>query len=346
MRRRLLIAPIAALLVGVVAIVLPLGSPSSAVATAEPVPTLGYTVIDDGTGLCDLYSIDLATGVLTNLPAASSYAACVFDLAVAPNGTVYGITGTRFFTVGSVAPAYDSLGGAELVTFSADGTPSGTSLTVDGLPISGISAGSIAVNAAGVVYVVGINETTCDPRLTAPGSFDPSDTYAFNCLFTVNLSTGALTQIGEGFAPNSAVFGLTSCASTMWTISPGMIPLSTPNQPASIALPWFAIDPTTAVATPGGVGSELLGYDCLATGNTIYALSNAFIGVTANSLQPLPLQPDSTLGTVDPLTGVFTPTVALSDPHPLIFSFLDFAVAPLPVVPDPVPEPVTPVFTH
>ena len=346
MRRRLFLAPIAALLLGIAAIVLPLGSTSSAVATVEPVPTLGYTVIDDGTGLCDLYSIDLATGVLTNLPAPSSDAACVLDLAVAPNRTVYGITGTQYFTVGSVRPAYDSVGGAELVTFSADGTPSGTSLTVDGLPITGISAGSIAVNAAGVVYVIGINETTCDPRLNAPGSFDPSDTYAFSCLFTVNTSTGALTQIGEGFAPNHPTYGLTSCASTLWTISPGMFPSSADTQPASIFLPWYALDPATAVPTPGGVSSLLAGYDCLPTGNTVYALTTSFLGVTANSLQPLPVRPDETLGTIDPQTGTFTPTVVLSNPHALLFSFLDFAVAPLPVVPDPVPEPVAPVFTH
>ena len=341
MRRILSLVPVVALVLGAAAIVLPFGSTSSAVATAEPVPTTGYTVIDDGSGSCDLYTIDLATGVLTNLPAPSSNAACVNDLAVAPNGTVYGVAGTRFFSSTSVAPAYDSVGGAELVTFSASGTPSGISLTVAGLPISGISAGSIAVNAAGVVYVIAINETTCDPRLNAPNSYDPSDTLAFHCLYTVNLTNGELTQIGDGFSPNTPIFGLTSCASSMWTISPGLRPGSIGNQPATLSIPWFAIDPATALATPGGDSTQLLGYDCVATGNTVYALSSSSFGVVSNALQPQILA-DAYLGTVNPQTGVFTPTVTLSNPQAALYSFLDFAVAAPPVV----PEPVAPIFTH
>ncbi|MEX1218112.1 MAG: hypothetical protein WEA11_06320 [Acidimicrobiales bacterium] len=359
MTARRIVLTFAALALVAAAFVLPFGSSSNSDAnavTAPAEPVTAFTIIDDGQGLCDLYSIELATGLLTNLPAASSDAACVFDLAVAPNGIVYGITGRRFFNTGSLTGSADSLGGAELVTFSADGTPSGTSLTVDDLPISGVSSGSIAVNAAGVVYVIAINETTCDPRLSAPESFDPSDTYAFHCLFTVNLATGALTQIGEGFAPNAAVLGLTSCASTMWTISPGMFQPAGDNQPATVAIPWFALDPTTAIPTPGGIGSEITGYDCLATGDTVYALSTSSFGMTANSLEPK-VRNDATLGTIDPHTGVFTPTVALSDPQALIAWFLDFAVVPPPVVPEPVVsttvvpttvvlDPVAPIFTH
>ena len=203
MTARRILLPFAALALVAAAFALPFGSSSNSNAnavTAPAEPVTAFTIMDDGQGLCDLYAIDLATGALTDLPAPSSEAACAEDLAVAANGTVYGIAGTQFFVVGSVSPAYDSLGGAELITFSADGTPSGQTLTVGGAPISGISGGSIAIDAAGTVYVIAINETTCDPRLTAPGSFDPSDTLAFNCLFTVNLSTGELNQVGDGFS--------------------------------------------------------------------------------------------------------------------------------------------------
>ena len=327
------------------AFVLPFGSSSNSKAnavTAPAEPITGFTIMDDGQGLCDLYAIDLATGALTDLPAPSSEAACADDLAVASNGTVYGIAGTQFFAVGSVSPSYDSLGGAELITFSADGTPSGQSLTIGGLPISGISAGSIAVDVAGTVYVIAINETTCDPRLTAPGSFTTGDTYAFNCLYTVNLSTGELTQIGDGFSPNRGVYGLTSCASNMWSLVPGLMPLSVDQSPASIGIAWASIDPTTGIPTEAGISTQLLGFDCVATGNKVYAMSTGGYGPTANAITPsAPAIPE--LGTVDPTTGVFTETVTMSNPTGYIY-WSAFAVLPIPVEPE--PAPLAPNFTH
>jgi hypothetical protein len=342
--RRILL-PFAALALVAAAFVLPFGSSSNSNAnavTAPAEPVTAFTIMDDGQGLCDLYTIDLATGALTDLPAASSEAACAADLAVAANGTVYGIAGTQFFTVGSVNPAYDSVGGAELITFSADGTPSGQTLTVDGFPISGISGGSIAIDASGTVYVIAINETTCDPRLTAPGSFTTGDTYAFSCLYTVNLSTGELTQIGEGFSPNSAVYGLTSCASNMWSLMLGLVSIAVDQSPASFGIPWASIDPTTAIATEAGISTQLLGYDCVATGTKVYAMSADGFGLTANAIRPsAPVIPE--LGTVDPTTGVFTETVAMSNPTGYIY-WSAFAVLPIPVEPE--PEPVAPNFTH
>jgi len=331
--RRILL-PFAALALVAAAFVLPFGSSSNSNAnavTAPAEPVTAFTIMDDGQGLCDLYTIDLATGALTDLPAAASEAACAADLAVAANGTVYGIAGTQFFTVGSVNPAYDSLGGAELITFSADGTPSGLSLTVGGRPVSGISGGSIAVDAAGTVYVIALDEATCDPRLTAPGSFTTGDTYAFSCLYTVNLSTGELTQIGEGFSPNSAVYGLTSCASNMWSLMLGLMPLSVDQSPASFGIPWASIDPTTAIATEAGMSTQLLGFDCVATGNTVYAMSADGFGLTANAIRPsAPVIPE--LGTVDPTSGVFTETVTMSTPTGYIY-WSAFAVLPIPVEP-------------
>ena len=349
MTAKRIVLPIFVVALVAAAFVLPFGSSSNSNANAVTTPAepvTAFTIMDNSQGLCDLYTIDLATGALTDLPAPSSEAACAQDLAVAANGTVYGIAGTQFFAVGSVSPAVDSLGGAELITFSADGTPSGLTLTVGGFPISGISGGSIAVDAAGTVYVIAVNETTCDPRLNAPGSFDPSDTLAFNCLFTVNLSTGELNQVGEGFSPNRSVFGLTSCASNMWTFMPGLMPLSVNQSPASIGIPWASIDPTTGIPTEAGVSTQLLGHDCVATGNTVYAMSTGGFGVGANNLTPsVPGIPD--LGTVDPTTGVFTETVTMSTPTGYI-SPLAFAVLPIPVepAPEPNPAPLAPNFTH
>jgi len=350
MTARRIALPFLAVALVAAAFVLPFGSSSNSNANAvvaSTAPTLGYTIVGDGAGLCDLSTIDLATGALTDLPAPSSEAACADDLAVAPNGTVYGIAGFRFFAAGSVTPMTDSVGPPELITFSATGVPSGQSLTVDDVNISGISGGSIAVDATGTMYIIAINEPTCDPRLNAPGSFDPSDTVAFNCLFTVNIASGALTQVGEGFSPNQPVFGLASCGSTLLSQVPGLMAPLNGNQPATFGLPWASIDPTTGVPTEEGISTQIFGFDCLANGNTVYAMSAYFSGPVPTSFEPQGVAPSGLrLGTVDPLTGVFTETVTISD-STAIFPYASFAVAPVPVVPDPVvPEPVVPNFTH
>ena len=345
MTARRIVLPFFVVALVAAAFVIPFGSSSNSTANAvvaTAAPTLGYTIVANGTGLCDLNTIDLATGALTDLPAPSSEAACADDLAVAPNGTVYGIAGYQFFAVGSVGPAADSLGDPQLITFSANGTPSGQTLTVDAAPISGIFGGSIAIDAAGTMYVIAINETTCDAGLNANGSFAPSDTLAYNCLFTVNIATGALTQVGQGFSPDNPVFGLTSCASKMWSQVSGLMAPLNGNQPATVGLPWASINPTTGVPTEAGISTQIFGFDCLATGNTVYAMSTVFVGYGPTSIEPQGAAPGSfSLGTVDPATGVFTETVTLST-IPAFIPWPAFAVAPLPVVPDP----VAPIFTR
>lgn len=338
---RRLLATTAVVALTASAVVLTFGSNSSAVASSTP--TKGYTLVYNGEGQCDLNSIDLATGVLTDLPAASSEAACAQDLAVAPNGTVYGLTGNRFFT-GSVAPSIvDGLGGGELITYSADGTPSGLSLTIDDLPISGINDGSIAVDAAGTVYVIALNETTCtvDLPLSVGEFVTAPDGDAFNCLYSVNLTTGSLTQIGDAFAPNAPIWGLTSCADTMWMLTPGAVPTSFPHEPATLSIPWVSINPVTAELTEAGASTILLGYDCLATGNTVYALSSMSFGDASVSMDTADVATEHALGTVDPATGVFTPTVDLTT-SVVLNNFSAFAVAP----PAATPDPAVPVFTR
>jgi hypothetical protein len=105
-----------------------------------------------------------------------------------------------------------------------------------------------------------------------------------------------------------------------------------------------SIDPTTAIATEAGISTQFLGFDCVATGNTVYAMSTGGFGPTANDISPsAPAGAD--LGTVDPTTGVFTETVALDASSGYIYP-LAFAVLPIPVEPEPAPEPLAPNFTH
>ena len=195
--------------------------------------------------------------------------------------------------------------------------------------------------------MIAVNETTCESQPIDLQSFAPSDTYIFNCLFTVNLSSGELTQVGDGFPPDTAVLGLTSCASDMWTLMFEPDPFSGFLE----EIPWVSIDATTAIATEAGITTQVLGYDCVATGNTVYAMSTG-LGLTANGIAPSEFV-GADLGTVDPTTGVFTETAAMTypsnnNPNSSI-SLLAFAVLPIPVEPAPEPgpaAPLVPIFTH
>ena len=194
------------------------------------------------------------------------------------------------------------------------------------------------------MYVIAVNETTCNNDINPKGSFAPSDTLAYNCLFTVNIATGALTQVGQAFSPDNPVFGLTSCASKMWSQVSGLMAPLNGNQPATVGLPWASIDPTTGNLTEAGISTQIFGFDCLATGNTVYAMSTVFLGSGPTSIEPQGAAPGPSilaLGTVDPATGVFTETVTISDSTAVV-PYAAFAVAPVPVVPDP----VAPVFTR
>jgi hypothetical protein len=164
-------------------------------------------------------------------------------------------------------------------------------------------------------------------------------------LFTVNIATGVLTHVGDGFSPNHAVFGLASCASNLWAQVPGFIAPANGNQPATLGMPWASIDPVTGVPTEAGISTQIFGFDCLAAGDTIYAMSTDFLPFGPTSIEPQGAAPGSfSLGTVDPATGVFTETVTLST-IPAFIPWPAFAVAPLPVVPV-VPDPVAPIFTR
>ena len=130
----------------------------------------------------------------------------------------------------------------------------------------------------------------------------------------------------------------------MWSLIPGISPTSVEQSPASIGVPWASIDPATAIPTEAGISTQIFGYDCVATGNTVYAMSTAGFGVGANNLTPsAPAIPD--LGTVNPETGVFTETVTMSTPNGYI-SWAAFAVLPIPVEPEPEPAPLAPNFTR
>jgi hypothetical protein len=280
----------------------------------ERVPVLGYTVISHDDGSCDLNSIDLATGQLTDLPAPSAISACSTDLAVAPNGTVYGLDGDHPYRLTSLDPYVDSDGNPHLITYDRDGYPTITTLTNNDNVLTGLLDGGIAVSADGTIWTQIQDATVCDSPLDPATGLYISDSVPLVCLFTINPLTGVATLVGPASPYALGFVGLTSCSSAMHTLAFELFtPGSLSNQPASLLLNWGLIDTASGAVIFVPVQSPPSGYDCLPTGDTVYALD-----WHSGSNQ---------LGTIDLTTGDFTATVALSDPDADI-SYVAFAVAP------------------
>ena len=293
---------------------------SSSASSSAPgaTPVLGYTVIDNGDGTCDLNSIDLVTGQLTDLPAPSAPGACSSDLAVAPDGTVYGLDGDHLYGVGSFDPARDSDGSPHLISYDAAGNASITILTNNDNLLTGLMQGGIAVAADGTIYAQIQDATSCSNMVDQTTGLYISDNIPLVCLFTIDPITGVATLIGPSNQLDGLFVGLTSCASAMRTLGYGAnFPFDMPNQPASLLLTWSTVDTATGAVVPGSAESPPPGYDCATSGDTMFALDSH-----GGSNQ---------LGTIDLTTGAFNATVALSDPDAAI-SWWSFAVA-TPAVP-------------
>lgn len=293
-------------------------SSSASSSTPGATPVLGYTVIDNGDGTCDLNSIDLVTGQLTDLPAPSAPGACSSDLAVAPDGTVYGIDGDHLYGVGSFDPARDSDGSPHLIEYDAAGNASITILTNDDNLLTGLLLGGIAVTADGTIYAQIQDATSCANMINPTTGLYISDNLPLVCLYTIDPVTGVTTLVGPASQSYALFVGLTSCASAMRTMGPeANFPFDNPNQPASLLLTWSTVDTSTGAVVPGTGQSPPPAYDCATSGDTVFALDSH-----GGSNQ---------LGTIDLTTGAFTPTVSLSDTAAYI-SWYSFAVA-TPAVP-------------
>jgi hypothetical protein len=303
------------LAIGLAAIAVSIVTLSSSASSSTPgaTPVLGYTVIDNFDGTCDLNSIDLTTGQLTDLPAPSTPTACSADLAVAPDGTVYGIDGDHFNFPGSLEPAADSQGSPHLIEYDADGYASITILTNNENFLTGPRQGGIAVTTDGTIYAQIQDATLCDNMINPTTGLYISDSIPMVCLFTIDPVTGVATLVGPSNQLDGLFIGLTSCASAMRTMGPGMNDLTAlSNQPASLMLTWSTVDPSTGAVVAGTGQSPPPAYDCATSGDTVFALDSH-----SGSNQ---------LGTMDVATGAFAPTVALSDPDAFI-SWYSFAVA-------------------
>ncbi len=309
---------VAAALGALAAVIIVPAVPASSVATAP----MGYTVIT-GDGSCDLATLDLVTGTLTDLPAASSPEACAVDLAAAPDGTVYGI-GIPNFSPGSIeggnlAQAAEA---GTLVTFAADGTASTTPIVVEDGTEGNTIFGGIAVSASGTIYVhLVTDEPGCDtgnplPSTTLPAA-EPQYAGDSVCLYTLDAGTGVATLVGTTGLFQTPFFGLSWCA--------GLLTIADTTENGE----WGTESTSTGEVTIGATVTEFpLGYDCdSTTGGPLWSLQSPNGGGFG------PLANEVTINTVDPATGALTEIVPVSD------SAADLMA--LAVVPTAAPAPTT-----
>lgn len=256
-------------------------APTSAAATS-----IGYTIIDNGDGTCDLATIDLVDGTLTDLPADSSPAACVEDLAADSEGAVWGIAGD-VITPGSV-PAADVETDILIVEFSADGTPNATPVFMpDDITSTILAYGGIAFDPAlGAVIQVGTSGTNA-----ACGAVTNV------CLLTYDPETGVATPIGGSGQFSTPYEFLTSCTSGLYTT----------YDPDGIA--FATVSPTTGEVSDGSFLDQFaFGFDCAPGTDTMYGIS-----FDANALQGNGPASGQAVGTFDPESGAFTQIAAVSD---------------------------------
>lgn len=296
-------------------------------------PVIGYTLLSyDGQETCELATIDWMSGLVTDLASTPTTEACVTDLAVAPDGTIYGIKAFELFGAGgpSCVASLCTTPLARLVTFAPDGTASDIEIAAPAeYPFTTESLNGfrgIAVDDDGVVHVI-VNGLWVDITDCSPGPVDGSVTgtspadgrYDWTaCLFTVDPTTGVMTPIGPSRWPGNYLAGFSIGDEEAWTLMFAVSPLdATPSDGPAIY--WSSVDLDTGEVTPiGSTYSPENGlFDQLRSGATIFALITD------------PVTEEYVTGIVDPLTGVRTPIAPL--------------VAELP--PKPEPEPVTPAFT-
>jgi len=164
------------------------------ISPAAAAPLAYTTVFTDGG--CQIVTVDIANGTTTVLSAAPDPAACVRDLAVAPDGSLWGID------------EVEDSGGPEvtLVQFDpATGAILDSGLLTGTFDFSSLESGGIAFDAAGTLYVHMVTDQF--------GCFG-----AFVCLYRVDPATRASTFVGPSFQPEIPMFFLTAnCAGAMLT---------------------------------------------------------------------------------------------------------------------------------
>jgi hypothetical protein len=306
---------------------------------AEPTePPAAYTIdgVDFPDG-CALQRLDLGSGTVTPLPAAPSPEACVIDLAVAPDGSVWGIGPAP--TEGPFLPAF-------LTHFDADtGAVLSSTLFTGAFSEAQLRYGGLAFDSAGTLYAQLVTD-------------EPGCDVDFVCLYTVDPSTAVATFVGtpgDDFAETFLAFLAADCGTAMETVVPAIIddaatdaswdgPTAADHGADSLA----SYDAATGALTQGpelvDPNDFVVGLDYFRTDGTLYALiaprllpGEESVEATVDDVYASAFQ--VALYTVDPATAEVTLVAPLSDPEANIATLGIAGECPVPAPPPIVLEP-------
>ena len=302
--------------------------PASPVSSQDTGPTTGYTlIIDQQAEGCRLATIDLTTAAVAALPAAATSVACVNDLAVAPDGTVWGIAGSRLLDgdPGDLILGFTPQAESPLALVAFDPTTGAVADTVT-IDIPGddgdafLPEGGLAITPDGTVWALFAAEACDDGNQ--------------NCLWTIDPATGAASLVGNTDTFELEMFGLAACTAGVVTLLPTEINQEA-STPAFFPSPDVGfLDPATGALTEGpAVADTVVGYDC--SGASGWALTGE--GRPNRPDASVAQAVDAVLTTFDPATGTLTDIGAVTPS--------DADVVLLAVPPTSVPAPTTTTTT-
>ena len=314
---------------------------NAGVAATPEAPPAAYTIINASLLLsCTLASVDLTDGTVTALPAGGSAEGCVRDLAVAPDGTVWGV---RQLQEPPALVQFDPVTGAVLSSDEITGS----------FDLVALEEGGLTFDAGGTLYVQLVtDEPGCD-----------SDAV---CLYTVDPATAVATFVGGPGAANeetSMDILAADCAGNAATTessragggeTTSLAESDDDVEAAELFRRLDSIDLTTGLVTDGpdfDEGFAVAGLDYDRVSGTLYAIGTFELNPVEESTSSTtaatdvaPAEFDSSLFIVDPATAEVTPVAPPSDPNINITTLGIGGTCP---VPEPVPAPVVlePTFT-
>jgi hypothetical protein len=217
-----------ATLLGLVA---PIVGPAPVASAADG--AIGYAMV-----YCELHTLDLETGELTDLPAFASPATCAADLAVAPNGTVWGLV--------DIPVPTSPLRAGFVVRFNAEGEGFTHEITVEGATEASLVTGGLAIEPDGTIYI----------QLSTDG---PGCSLTEVCLYRYDLDTTIASPVGVSGETSTPLEHLASCSSGLRSMAGGQL---------------LAVDDATGAASPlVTIDARLLGYDCLRDSDVLHAVA-------------------------------------------------------------------------
>ena len=305
-------------------------------------PPAAYTIVNASLLLsCRLATVDLTDGTTTPLPAGGSIEACVRDLAVGTDGSVWGI---RQLQEPPPLVHFDPATGEVLSSVEITGDFTEADLVEGGL----------AFDAAGTLYAQLVtDEPACD-ALDAV------------CLYTLDPATAVASFVGgPGAANEETTFAFlgADCVGNMVTTessrqSSGDAETAWNDVEAELLFRRLDfVDPATGVVTDGSdfdTDFSLAGLDYDRVSGTLYALgtfedvpipieeSTDTTAATAAE-EVVPAEFEASLFIVDPATAAVTEVAPLSEPDLNVTTLAIGGTCPLP--PEPAPIVLEPTFT-